>query len=477
MIRNTKQKHSLRNLILVCIAIILSAGGGFEAAATSHQRASAIKLIILDPGHGHATFMQGSMKPDIDPEVHIYAPAGPDVLQYMRSIERANTRKSNPTAWKLVLYTGPDYLEKMLSEKKGNAVVISGNNSKKSEYISRSINAGFHVIADKPMAITDFKSLKKSFETAARKKVVLFDPMDLRYDISNILQKELAQIPELFGILQKGTLENPALVQANLHHYLKGPAGQTGVRPGWFFDVDQQGHGIVDVSTHLVDLNQWLGFPGQSLNYKTDVKVISSREWPSKLTPSEFKLVTTLDRYPDYLKKDLKDSILLVYSNGEMNYTLKGIHSKVTVLWNYKEPPGSSDTHYSLMRGTKADLEIRQGPVEQYKATLFIKPLPAADLKEFGQRVHAAQQKLQEKYPGTEFVKKGDQWEVRAGKFQRTNSSEVAIGYIKTGKMPMWEAPNMITKYFTTIEALKKTKYRAKNKEQRPKTVKSDSPF
>ncbi len=452
-------KRGFRIWILLTsgVLMVISANSSFvNVLPKTGQTDPPVKLIILDPGHGHATFMQGSMNPAIDPEVHIYAPAGPDVQQYMNSIQKANTRKTNPTNWKLILYTGPDYVEKMIADKKGNAVLISGNNSKKSAYIARTIKAGFHVIADKPMAITDFKSLENSFETAARKKVVLFDPMDLRYDISNILQKELAQIPELFGILQKGTLENPALVQANLHHYLKGPAGQTGVRPGWFFDVDQQGHGIVDVSTHLVDLNQWLSFPGKSLNYKTDVKVISSREWPSKLTPSEFKLVTKLDKYPDYLKKDVKDSILSVYSNGEMNYTIKGIHSKVTVLWNYKEPPGSSDTHYSLMRGTKADLEIRQGADEQYKAILFIKPHPGADLAEFGKQIYAALPKLQEKYPETEFIRKGDQWEVKPGKFQRTNSAEVAINYIRNGKMPEWEAPNMIAKYFTTIEALKK---------------------
>ncbi|WP_170878399.1 putative oxidoreductase C-terminal domain-containing protein [Daejeonella lutea] len=438
--------------LIVCIGVIWTTNVSFLINTVDSP---VVKLIILDPGHGHATFMQGTMNPAIDQEVHVYAPAGPDVQQYINAIERGNNRKSNPTNWKLVMYTHSDYLERMIADKKGNAVLISGNNSKKSEYITRSIDAGFHVIADKPMAINDFKSLEKSFATAARKKVVLFDPMDLRYDISNILQKELSQIPELFGSLQKGTLENPALVQANLHHYLKGPAGQTAVRPGWFFDVNQQGHGIVDVSTHLVDLNQWLSFPGKSLDYKTDIKVISSREWASRLTPSEFKLVTKLNKYPEYLKKDLKDSILSVYSNGEINYTIKGIHSKVTVLWNYKEPPGSSDTHYSLMRGTKADLEIRQGAAEQYKATLFVKPGKYTDLDEFAKYIKTAEQQLQAKYPGTEFIRIGDQWQIKPGAFQRTNSAEVAISYIKEGRMPEWEAPNMRAKYFTTIEALK----------------------
>jgi len=463
MSKNPKSGYLTAIFLITGISIIMISSSGFITLKTSSEKIdSVVKLIILDPGHGHATFMQGSMNPAIYPEVHVYAPVGPDVQQYIKTIERANARKNNQTNWKLVVYTGTDYLEKMITEKKGNAVLISGNNSKKSEYIKRSVEAGFHVIADKPMAITDFKSLEEAFEIAERRKVVLFDPMDLRYDISNILQKELAQIPELFGVLRKGTLENPALVQANLHHYLKGPAGQTAVRPAWFFDVDQQGHGIVDVSTHLVDLNQWLSFPDKTINYKTDIKVISSREWATKLQPSEFRLVTRVDKYPDYLKKDIKDSTLSVYSNGEINYTIKSIHSRVTVLWNYKEPSGSSDTHYSLMRGTKANLEIRQGATEKYRATLYVKPPSGADIAALEESIQIAQQKLQQKYPGTELIRKGDQWEVKPGKYERTNSAEVAVNYIRNGKMPEWEAPNMIAKYFTTLEALKKAKKESK---------------
>jgi hypothetical protein len=79
---------------------------------------------------------------------------------------------------------------------------------------------------------------------------------------------------------------------------------------------------------------------------------------------------------PAYLKKysDEKKNIN-VMSNGEINYTVKGIHAKVSVIWNYKAPDGTGDTHYSIMRGTKANLVIRQGAEQQYKPTLYIEPL------------------------------------------------------------------------------------------------------
>jgi ABC-type branched-subunit amino acid transport system substrate-binding protein len=62
-------------------------------------------------------------------------------------------------------------------------------------------------------------------------------------------------------------------------------------------------------------------------------------------------------------------------SNGEINYTVKGVHAKVSVIWNYKAPDGTGDTHYSIMRGTKANLVIRQGAEQQFKPTLYIEPL------------------------------------------------------------------------------------------------------
>jgi predicted dehydrogenase len=424
-------------------------------AAQGIAQNNPIKLIVLDPGHGHATYMQGRMYEGLDPEVHVYAPAGPDVETYLKSINGMNFRSSNPTKWKMVVYTGPDYLEKMLAEKNGNAVIISGNNSKKAEYMRKSIEAGLHVLADKPMAVTpeDFEKLKKSFKLAHKNKVLIFDPMDLRYDISNILQKELAAIPELFGNLKNGSLDDPSLIQENLHHFLKFSGSEPARRPAWFFDIDQQGHGITDVSTHLVDMSQWAGFPEVILNYKKDIKILSSKEWPTDLTPSEFKRVTRVE-YPEYLKKYLKDSILSVLANGEINYTIKGIHAKVTVNWRYREPLGSSDTHYALMRGTKADLELRQGVEENYRANLYIKPAPEVPAAYFVSVIKNVKNKMKEKYPGFDIIQKDKEWIVIPGEFKRTNSAEVAIGYLLNNTMPAWEIPNMIAKYFTTTTVI-----------------------
>jgi len=57
----------------------------------------------------------------------------------------------------------------MMGDKAGNTVVPAGNNREKARYISRSLQAGLNVLADKPMVINqeDFGLLRQAFDTAA----------------------------------------------------------------------------------------------------------------------------------------------------------------------------------------------------------------------------------------------------------------------------------------------------------------------
>src|SRR5690606_27371062 len=133
----------------------------------------------------------------------------------------------------------------------------------------------------------------------------------------------------------------------SVHHFFKNVSGAPLIRPAWYYDVDQLGNGLVDVTTHLVDLIQWTCFPEQVLDYQKDIKMTEAKRWATLITPSQFKKSTNKDSYPEFLKKDVKDSILSVYSNGEMNYTIKGVSAKVSVIWNYQAPEGTGDTHFS----------------------------------------------------------------------------------------------------------------------------------
>ncbi|MDH3651933.1 MAG: Gfo/Idh/MocA family oxidoreductase, partial [Saprospiraceae bacterium] len=394
--------------------------------------------------------------------VYVYAPEGPDVQSHLQRIEAFNTRAENPTNWKEEVYTGPDFFEKMIKDKPGNIMVVSGNNAKKTEYIKKAVEAGIHVLADKPMVINsdNFELLKETFELADQNNVMVYDIMTERHEVTIMTQRALSQIPQLFGELEKGSIENPAITKESVHHFFKYVSGSPLKRPAWFFDVTQQGEGLVDIMTHLVDMIQWECYPEQIVDYEKDVNVLNAKSWATELTPSMFKRVTHLDAYPDYLKKDIiKDSIISVHSNGEINYTLKGTHAKTSVIWNYEAPDGAKDTHYSIMRGTKANLIIQQGKKEDYKATLYVENSGNESDATFLANVKQALSELQAEFPGLAMEEDEDMIkivipeELKVG--HEAHFVQVAkkyINYLKEGKMPDWEVPNMLAKYYTTTK-------------------------
>jgi len=426
--------------------------------------AGEVKLITLDPGHFHAHLVQKSMYDQVDKFVHVYAPKGRELDDHLLKIDEYNNRQDNPTAWESVVYEGEDYLERMLSEKNGNVVVMAGNNRKKTEYIKSAIDAGLNVLADKPMAINikNFELLKEAFASAEEKNVLLYDIMTERYEITSILQKEFSMFPEVFGELQKGSSENPAVIKESVHHFYKYVSGSILRRPPWFFDVEQQGEGLVDVTTHLVDLIQWACFPGEIIDYNKDIVMMAAKRWPTKITQSQFMDVTGEKEIPVYLKKDIReDTVLHVYANGEINYSLRGVYSKVVVKWNFKAPEGTGDTHFSVMKGSLCNLVIRQGKEQNYKPVLYIEPTEGINTEKFETALQNSVTALVEKYPGIEIRKLENSWQVVVPKtydvgheahFEQVTSRY--LQYLTEGKLPEWEVPNMITKYYITTKAL-----------------------
>ncbi|HTN09205.1 putative oxidoreductase C-terminal domain-containing protein [Agriterribacter sp.] len=428
----------------------------------SIKDSSMVKLITLDPGHFHAALVQKVGYPGVDTTVHVYAPDGPELQSYLNLVKQYNQRTENPTHWNEQVYTGTDFAEKMLEEKKGNVVVLSGNNRLKTDYIQRAVAAGLNVLADKPMVInsTNFTKLVQAFDDAGKKNVLLYDIMTERSEITNILQQELMHMPGLFGELQKGTEKDPAVMIESVHYFFKSVSGKPLVRPEWFFDAAQQGDAIADVGTHLVDLVQWQCFPGVSLDYTKDIQINTARVWPTPLTLSQYASITGKNTYPEFLKTDIvKDSILNTHANGEMNYTLKDIHVKIITRWDYKATEGG-DTHHEIIKGTKATLEIRQGKAENYKPMLYL--IPAGDKDDdFGTAVEEAIRTIAAKYPGVTIEKQGREWKViipasydigHEAHFGQV--MERYLQYIKEGKLPEWEVPNMTAKYYTTTKAL-----------------------
>jgi predicted dehydrogenase len=459
------KKSQLFNLIILCMFSQGCTNSNNKKEVVKETDFSLVRLITLAPGHFHAALVQKSMYVGVDSTVHVFAPEGPDVKSYLALINDYNTRKENPTSWKEDVYTGPDYLEKMLNTKPGNVVVISGNNKKKTEYIKKCVDADLNVLADKPMAITKagFDELKEAFADAKKKNVMLYDIMTSRYEITNILQKAFSQIPDLFGDVQKGTLENPAMVSESVHYFFKEVSGVPLTRPTWYFDIEQEGEGIVDVTTHLVDLIQWECFPEANFDYEKDIKMLAAKRWATILTPAQFRQVTKKDAYPDFLNKDVKDSLLSVYANGEMNYTIKDLHARVSVVWKYEPPKGTSDTYYSILRGSKTNLVIRQGKEQQYQPVLYLEPADKSKKDAWQKDVEQGMEIVHKKYPGLSLKKSNEGWEVVIPDNLKVDPEQQFslvvkkyIEYLREGNMPEWEISAMLAKYYTTTQGLGK---------------------
>jgi len=219
---------------------------------------------------------------------------------------------------------------------------------------------------------------------------------------------------------------------------------------------------------HLVDLVQWEAFPEQAIDYTKDIQVDKAKRWPTYMSQSQFKEITRLDSFPAYLMKDVaaphdtavkNGSSLMIYCNGEINYTIRGVHAKTSVIWKYKAPEGGGDTHYSIMRGTKCNLVIKQGAEEKYIPTLYIEPFKKDSILQ--RAIEKAINDLSVKYNGVKLSNFGNGWQVVISEKLREGHEahfarvmERFLDYLKNGNLPAWEVPNMIAKYYTTTKGL-----------------------
>ncbi len=421
------------------------------------------------PGHFHAALIQKNMYPMVDSQVYVYAPDGPEVADYLSRIDAFNMREADPTKWKTDLYVGEDFFEKMIEQKPGTMVTLAGNNKNKTEYILDCIKAGLHVLSDKPMAITisDFELLKEAYALAEEKGLLLYDIMTERFEINTILQKEFSMQKGIFGTLQTGSKDDPAITKESVHHFSKVVSGIPLKRPAWFFDVEQEGEAIADVGTHLVDLIQWEAFPGEVIDYQNDVSMLESTRWPTKMSREQFSGVSGQETYPEFLEQYVEDDTLGAIANSSILYTLKGIYAKVSVEWKYQAPEGAGDTHYSIMRGTLADLVIKQGPAENHKPTLYIRAVEEKTSEQLAGNIDLfLNEDLLDRYPGltVEPLQKG-LWRVNVpNKFRIGHEAHFEqvtlkfLEYMEEGKIPEAEVQNMIAKYYTTTLAVEQAK-------------------
>lgn len=424
------------------------------------------RIIVLDPGHFHAGLLQMHRIEGMCDTVSVYAPEGPELGGYLYNINYYNNRKHNPTQWVVEQYVGDGYLEKMLAEAEGNTVVISGNNKRKTRYIYESIKAGYNVLADKPMAISkeDFVLLEKSYKLAEKKGLVLYELMTERYDIYNIVEKALLHNKAVFGELQRGTKDKPAVEMESVHYFCRlSSSGKASSRPAWYYDVEQQGEGLADVTTHLIDLVQWGCFPDESIRYDKDVVLTDAEHWPTLVTLDDYKLSTRAESLPEYMQKYLNsEGVLEVMANGSLSFEMNGVNVGITVHWPFLTPQGGGGTSQSIKRGSRSTIEILQNEHTGYKKNFYVVRAEGVDKEEFDDALRDAIAELNDDAPYiTVTTQEGGRYLVEFSK-ESLGSHENHFGqvatnyfrYIKEHKAPRWEKENALSKYWLTTEGV-----------------------
>ncbi|HEY0710987.1 MAG TPA: putative oxidoreductase C-terminal domain-containing protein, partial [Polyangia bacterium] len=368
-----------------------------------------VRIVTLDPGHFHAALPHRQSYSNVDDRVHVYAPLGNDLADHLKRIARFNQRPEGPTDWRLEVHAGADFLERFKKERAGNLVVISGRNRGKIDYVATAVGAGYHALVDKPWVLRseDLPKLKATLDLAEKKGRVAYDMMTERFEITTILQKALVNDPAVFGAVDPGTPEKPGVYMESVHHLMKVVAGAPNIRPAWFFDKDQQGEGLNDIGTHLVDLVPWTLFPGQGLDPDKDIRLLGAHRWPTLITKANFARVTNERDFPAFLAADVKNGTLEYFCNTLVTYTVRGVHTKLNIIWDWEAPAGTGDTHFAVYRGSKARIEVRQGAAEKHRPETYVVPNDPKDKAAIAAAVKTRLAALSSEYPGLDLEERG----------------------------------------------------------------------
>jgi predicted dehydrogenase len=414
-----------------------------------------VRLVTLAPGHFHAALIQKEMHGGIDPNVHVYAPLDSDLIAHLHRIAGFNSRPDRPTQWTLDVHAGEDWRERFLRDRPGNVVVLSGRNRTKIDLMQMAVDAGMHVLADKPWIIdtANWPRLQATLETAAKKGLIVYDVMTERFEITSILQRLLVRDADIFGEPQPGDATYPSVFMESVHYLKKQVAGAPLRRPAWFFDIAEQGDALADVGTHLVDQVLWTLFTQDPIDFAKDVHILDAARWPTVLDREQFGAVTGLSDFPSELQS-LRDGRLEYFCNNRVLFRLRGVSVRLDVLWDYEAAPGGGDTHNAVYRGTRSSVSVRQAGGQLPE--LFVTPTGnnAAIHAQLTKRIAA----WQNHYPGVELTAVGNEFQIRIPNVHRTGHeahfAEVAAAFLKCvdapHTLPAWEKPHLLTKYAIT---------------------------
>ncbi len=405
-------------------------------------------LLFYEPGHFHAALTLRSHNPRIAADVHVYAHPGPDRESFLGLIDAFNSREANPTHWRVRVHEADDPLSRLIEARCGDVVVLAGKNADKLATVARLHEAGFDVLADKPW-LTSHTTLPRLRQATSGPPLAM-DIMTERHEILARLRRRVVASPRVFGEFVRDS-ERPAIEIASVHHLYKVVNGQPLQRPWWYYDAGIQGDGLVDIQSHLTDQVQWMVLGDEPGDYDRDIELRAARRWTTPVTLDLYRESTGQPEFPDALFGYISGGVLALPCNGEIEYSLKGVRVRQRAEWGQREPPGSTDLHPCLVRGTRCDFRVRHGPETGYVAKMYLEPVPGVDIDA---ALSDAIADWQEDFPGLGSTSTDNGFELVIPEALRsTHESHFAmvlenfLDYLDAGCWPQWLTQGIRMRY------------------------------
>lgn len=420
-----------------------------------------LALITLDPAHFHAALVHREASPGVSRRVHVYAPLGLDLVAHLARLNRYNSRPHRPTAWEIEVHAGPDPLGRLLRERPGDAVILAGHNRTKLVTIQALLDAGLHVLADKPWILRheDLPALRAALDTARARRLVLCDILPERHSTAFHVLHHLVHDPDIFGGFDPGAPDRPTLLIDSDHSLLKTVEGERFFRPVSFFDLDEHGEALTDIGIHLADLAMQLLTPEQILDPARDLRLLDARRRAIPITRHDFEQVTGFAAWPAALAPAVRHDVLAYPGRAEVLFTLRGLHVRLRAGWHVAAVGG--DTRQFTARGRHARVETRPEAPGDSRRDLFVHPQPGCEAA-VRAALHDRVRAWQIHFPGLALVEAPDHLRLAIPPALRT-THESRFTLVKRlfldavrdpDSLPAWEHPAAYARYLLTTAAL-----------------------
>src|SRR5690606_25141543 len=200
----------------------------------------------------------------------------------------------------------------------------------------------------------------------------------------------------------------PSITFKSTHHFIKEVSGQPLIRPLLFFNTKQQGEGLVDVTTHYIDLVQWILSSEQVIDIERDIQLKDAQRWTTDLSKEDFTRATNLAEYPSSLSSDItEDQVLRVFSNGKMDYSFKGIPVSIAVEWAVESLDGRGDQFHAKFLTKQFNIEVKAD--DNAKMAVFL--IPNNTDEHFGEKLKKALTSISD-LPGLSYEQENGQYKI-----------------------------------------------------------------